>query len=87
MFRRYEKLPEGTRSVRIVWSKVSQEVVMLFWVAGVALCDIPCVSEGMCVHDRRGSRVVASTGEAAKNSLFRGVTDFALHTLHSVLCT
>ena len=46
--------------------KVPQEVAMLFRVAGVALCDMPCVSEGMCVQDRRGREVAVSIREAAE---------------------
>ena len=31
-----------------VFVKMSQDVVLSFRVAGLALCDIPSVSEGMC---------------------------------------
>ena len=47
---------------------------MSFRVAGKALCDIRHVSEGMYVHDRRGSKVAVSMEEAAKSSLFQAVT-------------
>ena len=33
-----------------VFVKMSQDVVLSFRVAGVALCDIPYVSEGMRAH-------------------------------------
>ena len=46
--------------------KVSQEIVMSFRVAWLALCDIRRVSEGMCVHDPRGRKVAVSLGGAAK---------------------
>ena len=36
---------------KVVFSKVSEDVLMSFRVAGAALCDIPCVS-GMCVRGR-----------------------------------
>ena len=45
-----------------VFLDVSEDVVMSFCVAGVALCDIGCLSEGMCVHDRREGKVAASFG-------------------------
>ena len=36
------------------------------------LCDIPCVSEVMSVHDRRGRKVAVSRGEAGQSYLFSG---------------
>ena len=44
-------------------------------VASVALCDIGRVSEGVCLRDRRGSKVAVSMlmREAARKSLFQGV--------------
>ena len=65
----------GTGSLDTVFFNVSQEVAMLFRVARVALCDIPYVSEGMCVRNRRGTKVAVSTEEAE------------LHTVHSTLDT
>ena len=59
---------------KLVFFTVSQDVVMSFRVASLALYDIRRVSEGMCVHNRRGSKVAVSTGEAAKRRLFQGVT-------------
>ena len=61
----------GTCSLDTVFFNVSQEVAMLFRVARVALCHIPYVSEGMCVRNRRGTKVAVSTEEAE------------LHTVHS----
>ena len=54
------------RKVACLWGKppnlvfldLSEDVVMSFCVAGVALCDISCVSGGICVHDRREGKVV-----------------------------
>ena len=44
-----------------------------FGAADVALCDIPCVSECTCVHDRRGRKVDVSLGieEAGQSYLSR----------------
>ena len=47
-----------------VFLDVSEDVLMSFCMAGVALCDIRCVSGGMWVHDRRWTKVVVSVGEA-----------------------
>ena len=63
----------GTCSLDTVFFNVSQEVAMLFRVARVALCDIPYVSEGMCVRNRRGTKVAVSREETAKSRLFQGV--------------
>ena len=46
--------------------EVSEDVLMSFCVAGVALCDIRCVSGGMCVHDRREGKVGVSMGKFTK---------------------
>ena len=46
-----------------VFLNVSKDVLMSFWVAGVALCDIRCVSGGMCVRDLRGRKVAVSMGK------------------------
>ena len=56
------------------FSKVTQEVVMSFRMAGVALCNIPSVSDGMRVHDPRGRKVAVTLGEAGQRYLFHGVT-------------
>ena len=52
-----------------VFLDVSEDVLMSFCVACVALCDIRCVSGGMCVHDRREGKVGLSMGEATKTCL------------------
>ena len=52
-----------------VFLDVSEDVLMSFCVAGVALCDIRCVSGGMCVRDRREGNVGVSLGEATKTCL------------------
>ena len=57
-----------------VFVDVSEDVLISFCVAGVALCDIRCVSRGMCVHDRREGKVGVSMGEATKTCLCRRVT-------------
>ena len=49
-----------------VFLDVSEDVLMSFCVADVALCDIQCVSEGMCVRDRRAGEVAVSMGKGAK---------------------
>ena len=58
-----------------VFLDVSEDVLMSFCVAGVALCDIRCVSAGMCVcvRDRRGRKVAVSMGKATKTCLSRRV--------------
>ena len=53
-----------------VFLKVSEDVLPSFCVAGVALCDICCVSGGMCVRDRRETKVaVPIVGKATKTCL------------------
>ena len=47
-----------------VFLDVSEDVLISFCVAGVALCDIRRLSGGMCVHDRRVGKVGVSLGEA-----------------------
>ena len=49
---------------------MSEDVLMSFCVAGVALCDIGRVSGGMCVHDRRWTKVGVSMGGGHKNVSF-----------------
>ena len=49
-----------------VFLDVSEDVVMSFCVAGVALCDIRRVSGGMCGHDRGESKVAVTMGIVAK---------------------
>ena len=45
-----EKLPcLWEKPQKRVFLDVSEDVLMSFCVAGVALCDIGCVSAGMCV--------------------------------------
>ena len=51
---------------------VSEDVLMSFCGTGVALCDIPCVSDGMCVHGRREGKVGMFMGEGAEMCLFQG---------------
>ena len=41
---------------------------MPFCVAGVALCDIARVSEGVCLHGRRGSKVAGSMLSSCEKS-------------------
>ena len=45
---------------------MSEDVVMSLFVAGVALCDIPRVSGGMCGHDRGEGKVAVTMGIVAK---------------------
>ena len=52
---------------------VSEDVVISFCVAGVALCDIRSVWGGMCVHDRRAEKLPCLLGEPQKTCLFRRV--------------
>ena len=65
--------------------------MMSFRVADVVLCDIPCVSENMCVHDRCGRKVAMSKRKSAESCLFQGLTRscaaIPLHILHSTLNT
>ena len=49
---------------------MSEDVAMSFFVAGVALCDIPRVWGGMCEHDRREAKVAVTMGIVAKTWLF-----------------
>ena len=58
----------GKRQKR-VFLDVSEDVLMSFCVAGVALCDIRGVSGGMCVRDRRETKVPMSMGEATQTCL------------------
>ena len=43
-----------------VFLDVSEVVVMLFCMASIALCDIRCVSAGLCVRGRRETKVAVS---------------------------
>ena len=45
---------------------MSEDVVMSFCVAGVALCDIRRVSGGMCEHDRGEAKVAVTMGIVAR---------------------
>ena len=56
-----------------VFLHVSEDVLMSFCVAGVALCDIRRVSGGMCVHGRREGKVGVSMGETTRTCLSRRV--------------
>ena len=51
-------------------AEVAVPVVMSFCVAGVALCDIPCVCE---VQDCREADVAVPMGKVAQTCLFRRV--------------
>ena len=64
-------MAEATKTCLFI--DVSEDVLMSFCVAGVALCDIRCVSGGMCVRDRRWTKVGVSMGEATKTCLYRRV--------------
>ena len=66
------KLPRlWEKSQKRVFLDVSEDVVMSFCVAGVALCDIRCVSAGMRVHDRREGKVAVPMGKVTKTCLSR----------------
>ena len=76
--------------VAVLWEKpqkrvfldVSEEVLMSFCVAGLALCDVLRVSGGMCVHDRRETKVDVSLAKVTKTCLSQRVRRCA----HVVLC-
>ena len=61
-------VPMGKATKR-VFLDVSQNVVISFCVADVALCDIRRVSGGMSVRDRREGKVAVSMGKATKTCL------------------
>ena len=68
-----------------VFLDVSEDMlmsIMSFCVAGVALCDIRCVSAGMCVRERREGKVAVPMGKATKMCLSRR----ARRCAHVVLC-
>ena len=69
-----EKLPcQWGKPQKRVFLDVSEDVLILFCVAGVALCDMRCVSGGMCVRHRREGKVALSSlslGRATKNVSF-----------------
>ena len=65
---------------KYVFFKVSEEVLVSFFVAGVAFCDISCVSEGMCLRGRCGRQVAVSMGQRGEHF---SVCTF--HTQHSIL--
>ena len=48
---------------------VPENLLMSFCVAGMALCDIRCVSAGMCVRGSREGKVAVSMGQATKTCL------------------
>ena len=56
-----------------IFLDVSEDVLMSFCLAGVALCDSRCVSARMCVRDGRGRKAAVSTGKATKTCLSRRV--------------
>ena len=75
-----------------------REVVISSRVAGVALCDIRRVSESLCVHHSRGTKVAVSMGKVAQTCPFKGVArscafvslhipHFTLSIMHSTLYT
>ena len=69
-----------------VFLDVSEDVVMSFCVAGMAPCDIRCVSAGMCVRDHSETKVAVSMGKrGALHSTVHSTLNshFTLHTLHS----
>ena len=69
-----EKLPcPWGKPQKRVFLDVPEDVVMSFCVASVALCDIRCVSGGMCGHDRRWTKVAVSMEKATKTCLPRRV--------------
>ena len=86
-----EKLPclTGKRPKR-VFLDVSEDVLMSFCVAGVALCDIRCVSAGMCVcvclRSRREGKVGVSMGKATKTCLPRPVSGHVVLRPGVALC-
>ena len=47
-------------------SFVPEDVLMSFRVAGMALCDVRCVSAGMCVHDHREGKGAVPMGKVTK---------------------
>ena len=61
-----------------VFLDVAEDVLMSFCGAGVALCDIRCVSAGMCVHVRRDSKVAVSMGKVKKKRVFLDVAEDVL---------
>ena len=65
-----------------VFLDVSEHVLMSFCVAGVALCDLRCVSGGMCVRDHRGGKVAVSIGKTIKTCLSRRVRRCGHVVLH-----
>ena len=67
------------KSHKRVFSDASQDVVMSFCVAGVALCDIPCVCE---VQGCREAEVAVPMGKVAQPCLFPRVRRCG----HVVLC-
>ena len=52
--------------------------MMSFRVASVALCDIPRVSEGICVSGPRDGIVAVSVGEAARTCLSKQSQEFVM---------
>ena len=56
-----------------IFFDVSEDVVMSFCVAGMALCHIRRAWGGMCVHDRRGSKVAVSLGKVTQTCLSQRV--------------
>ena len=67
------KLPCRGKPQKRVSLDVSEDVLMSFCVAGVALCDIRRVWGGMCVRGRREGKVAVSIREATKTYLSRRV--------------
>ena len=72
-----------------VFLDVSDDVLMSLGVAGVALCDMRCVSAEMCLRDRREGKVAVPM--ATKTCLFSTCEKmwscrFAWQTWHFVTC-
>ena len=69
-----EKLPcQWGKPHKRVFLDVPEDVLMSICVAGLALCDIRCVSGGLCVRHRREGKVGVAMGEATKTCLSQRV--------------
>ena len=64
------------------WTKVVVSMGDVVCVAGMALCDIRCVSEERCVRDHRWTNVDVSMEEATRTCLSRRVRRCAHVVLH-----
>ena len=70
------------KSHKHVFLDVSEDLLMSFCVAGVALCDIRRLSGGICVHRRREIRVAVLMGKVTKTCPSRRVRRCAHVVLH-----